>query len=243
MPVGAGPVDLAAGGGWIVAAAADGTLTRIDARGRLPVGAPVEVGGQPVAVAVSGDTAWVADAAAAPSRASTSRRAAPRRLVAVGGRPVAVAADGDDVYVLSRRDRTRSCTWTAATARCCRGARPSTSRRRWRSTRRTSGWPTAATTRCCALSAEVPACARRFLLALAMCSILGGLGGLHVAELQSDPEARPRFIPPREEARDFRLRDQDGHVTTLADARGDVVVLTLHLHDVLGPVPGAGRRR
>jgi protein SCO1 len=67
---------------------------------------------------------------------------------------------------------------------------------------------------------------RRFLLALAMCTILGALGGLTMAELRSDPEARPRFIPPREEARDFRLRDQDGRTATLADARGDVVVVT-----------------
>jgi protein SCO1 len=67
---------------------------------------------------------------------------------------------------------------------------------------------------------------RRFLLALAICAILGGLGGLTMAELQSESEARPRFIPPREEAREFRLRDQDGRVTTLADARGDVVVMT-----------------
>jgi protein SCO1/2 len=68
--------------------------------------------------------------------------------------------------------------------------------------------------------------ARRFLLALVMCLVLGGLGGLLAAELQEDPQARPRFIPPREEARDFRLRDEDGRVRTLADARGDVVVLT-----------------
>ena len=75
------------------------------------------------------------------------------------------------------------------------------------------------------MSAEVSP-RRRFLLAFAICAILGGLGGLTMAELQSDPEARPRFIPPREEARDFRLRDQDGDVTTLWDVRGDVVVMT-----------------
>jgi protein SCO1 len=68
--------------------------------------------------------------------------------------------------------------------------------------------------------------ARRFLLVFAMCLILGALGGLTMAELRSESEARPRFIPPREQARDFRLHDQDGKVTTLADARGDVVVVT-----------------
>ena len=67
---------------------------------------------------------------------------------------------------------------------------------------------------------------RRFLVAFAICAILGGLGGLTMAELQSDPEARPRFIPPREEAHDFRLHDQDGDPMTLWDVRGDVVVMT-----------------
>jgi protein SCO1/2 len=66
---------------------------------------------------------------------------------------------------------------------------------------------------------------RRFLLALAICAVLGGLGGLLLAELRSAPEARPRFLPPREVARDFRLLDQDGRATSLADARGDVVAM------------------
>jgi protein SCO1 len=77
------------------------------------------------------------------------------------------------------------------------------------------------------LSADRPALTlRKFLLALAMCLVLGGLGGLLAAELQDDPEARARFIPPREEARDFRLRDEDGKWRTLKDTRGDVVILT-----------------
>ena len=75
------------------------------------------------------------------------------------------------------------------------------------------------------MSAEVSP-RRRFLLVLAICTILGVLGGLTMAELQSESEARPRFIPPRETARDFTLHDQDGKATTLADARGDVVVMT-----------------
>jgi protein SCO1 len=77
------------------------------------------------------------------------------------------------------------------------------------------------------LSAEAPASPRRrFLLALALCAVVGGLGGLMMAELRSDPEARPRFLPPREEARDFQLRDQDGRPASLADSRGEVVVVT-----------------
>ncbi len=76
------------------------------------------------------------------------------------------------------------------------------------------------------MSAEGAKPLRRFLLVLAMCVVLGALGGLLVAELQQDPEARPRFIPPREEARDFRLRDEDGKWRTLAGERGNAVVLT-----------------
>jgi protein SCO1/2 len=67
---------------------------------------------------------------------------------------------------------------------------------------------------------------RRFVVALAICVIVGALGGLTMAELSSEPEARPRFIPPREQAYDFRLNDQDGRATSLADARGDVVAMT-----------------
>jgi protein SCO1/2 len=66
---------------------------------------------------------------------------------------------------------------------------------------------------------------RRFLLAFTICAILGGLGGLMLAEFRDAPEARPRFVPPREQAFDFRLRDQDGGWTRLADARGKAVVV------------------
>jgi hypothetical protein len=60
-------------------------------------------------------------------------------------------------------------------------------------------------TRCCALNAE----RRRYLLAFVLCAVLGVLGGLTMADLRGDdPEARPRFLPPREQARDFRLTDQ-----------------------------------
>jgi cytochrome oxidase Cu insertion factor (SCO1/SenC/PrrC family) len=44
--------------------------------------------------------------------------------------------------------------------------------------------------------------------------------------VKSPEPARARFIPPRETAFDFRLKDQDGHVTSLQQARGDVVVMT-----------------
>jgi protein SCO1 len=78
-------------------------------------------------------------------------------------------------------------------------------------------------TRFCALNAE----RRRYLLAFVLCAVLGVLGGLTMADLRGDdPEARPRFLPPREQARDFRLTDQDGKKISLADVRGDVVVLT-----------------
>jgi protein SCO1 len=65
------------------------------------------------------------------------------------------------------------------------------------------------------------------LLATAMALVLGGLGGLLAAQTRSpDGAAASRFIPPREPAFDFTLRDQDGRPTSLADARGKVVVLT-----------------
>ena len=67
---------------------------------------------------------------------------------------------------------------------------------------------------------------RRFLLAAAMALILGGLAGLLLAQARSPEPAAARFTPPREQAFDFELRDQDGRPTSLADARGKVVVLT-----------------
>jgi protein SCO1/2 len=69
----------------------------------------------------------------------------------------------------------------------------------------------------------------RFLIVAGVCLVLGGLVGLLVAGLkESDsPEPAPvRFTPPEVPARDFRLRDQNGKWTTLAAARGNVVVLT-----------------
>jgi protein SCO1 len=68
---------------------------------------------------------------------------------------------------------------------------------------------------------------RRFLIAAAMCLALGGLGALLAAETRSPTPAAPaRFTPPREAAFDFELPDQDGRPTSIADARGKVVVLT-----------------
>ncbi len=67
---------------------------------------------------------------------------------------------------------------------------------------------------------------RRLVLTVLMCLVLGALGGLLVATVAKPQPARARFEPPREPAFDFRLRDQDGRVTTLADARGKVVAMT-----------------
>jgi protein SCO1/2 len=68
---------------------------------------------------------------------------------------------------------------------------------------------------------------RRFLLAAAMCLVLGGLGALLAAETRSSAPAAPaRFTPPREQAFDFKLRDQHGRKVSLATSRGKVVVLT-----------------
>jgi protein SCO1/2 len=67
---------------------------------------------------------------------------------------------------------------------------------------------------------------RRFLLAATMALVLGGLGGLLAAQARNPSPAAARFTPPREPAYDFRLRDQNGRPTSLADARGNVVILT-----------------
>jgi len=68
---------------------------------------------------------------------------------------------------------------------------------------------------------------RRFVLAAAFCLVLGGLGGLLAAAVEPSPApARYRFVPPREAAFDFRLRDQDGRLTSIRAGRGRVVVVT-----------------
>jgi protein SCO1 len=68
----------------------------------------------------------------------------------------------------------------------------------------------------------------RFLITAAMCLVLGGLGGLLAAGINSSaPSPAPvRFVPPPGPARDFRLRDESGRIRSLADARGDVVAMT-----------------
>jgi len=68
---------------------------------------------------------------------------------------------------------------------------------------------------------------RHFLAVALLCLALGALGGLVASELRSEPApAAVRFIPPREKAFDFELRDQNDHLMSLKGARGDVVVLT-----------------
>jgi cytochrome oxidase Cu insertion factor (SCO1/SenC/PrrC family) len=67
---------------------------------------------------------------------------------------------------------------------------------------------------------------RKLVLTALMCLVLGGLGGLLVSTVQNPEPARARFVPPREAAFDFSLKDQNGRRTSLAAARGDVVVMT-----------------
>jgi cytochrome oxidase Cu insertion factor (SCO1/SenC/PrrC family) len=66
---------------------------------------------------------------------------------------------------------------------------------------------------------------RRLLLMFLMCVILGCLGGLLVATVRKPAPLRTRFTPPAERPFDFHLRDQDGRLTSLADARGKVSIL------------------
>jgi cytochrome oxidase Cu insertion factor (SCO1/SenC/PrrC family) len=58
-----------------------------------------------------------------------------------------------------------------------------------------------------------------------MCLILGGLAGLLAATITKPPPPLPRFLPARELAYDFHLRDQDGRPASIADERGKVVVM------------------
>jgi protein SCO1/2 len=67
---------------------------------------------------------------------------------------------------------------------------------------------------------------RRLVLLALMCLVLGGLGGVFAATATKPAPAATRFVPPREPAFDFALRNQDGKRTSLADARGKVVALT-----------------
>jgi protein SCO1/2 len=79
------------------------------------------------------------------------------------------------------------------------------------------------------LSAEPPQVSplRRFLLAAAMCLVIGGLGALLAAQTKPSTSTVPaRFTPPRKQAFDFKLPDQHGRTVSLATNRGKVVVLT-----------------
>ena len=68
---------------------------------------------------------------------------------------------------------------------------------------------------------------RRFLLAAALCLIIGLLGGLMMLAVgPSAAPARYRFVPPREAAFDFNLKDQDGKTQSIKAARGNVVIVT-----------------
>ena len=67
---------------------------------------------------------------------------------------------------------------------------------------------------------------RRLVLIALMCLILGALGGVLAATTTRTAPAAARFVPPREVAFDFSLRNHDGVRTSLADARGKVIALT-----------------
>jgi protein SCO1 len=67
---------------------------------------------------------------------------------------------------------------------------------------------------------------RRLVLMALMCLALGALGGVIAATSTRTEPAVARFVPPRQPAYDFSLRNQDGHRVRLADARGKVIILT-----------------
>ena len=105
LPAGARPIAMAADGRHVVVADAAGTLIRLDARSRDPVGPPVLLGGAPIDVALAGDRAWIVDAGSGTVRVVdviSGRRGRSERVCRV---PVAVAADVAALYVLCRGDR------------------------------------------------------------------------------------------------------------------------------------------
>ena len=179
----------------------------------------MRVGGALVDVALAGDTAWVADAAGGRIVAVDLARARSSDTIAVGRRPVALATAGDDVYVL-----TAGATWCAcATARSARAGRVGADAAAL-AVDAEHVWVASPELR---RSAAVRALMRRFVLAAAFCLVLGGLGGLLAAAVEPSPApARYRFVPPREPAFDFKLRDQDGTVRSIASARGKVLAVT-----------------
>jgi protein SCO1 len=66
-----------------------------------------------------------------------------------------------------------------------------------------------------------------FAIAAVVCLVLGALGGVLAAGLDSPAKPVPvRFTPPREVPADFRLRDQDGRWRSPRDAHGKVLVVT-----------------
>src|SRR4051812_24960229 len=67
---------------------------------------------------------------------------------------------------------------------------------------------------------------RRLMPAAAMGLGLGVLGGALAAQPNVLVAPRARFTLPAVPAYGFRLRDQDGHWTTLRQAHGNVLVLT-----------------
>jgi len=61
IPVGRDPREIAVGEGFVwVANAGDGTVTRIDPRGRV-AGAPIAVGEDPIGIAVGAGAVWTAN--------------------------------------------------------------------------------------------------------------------------------------------------------------------------------------
>jgi protein SCO1/2 len=66
----------------------------------------------------------------------------------------------------------------------------------------------------------------RFGIAALICLLAGGVGGLLAFGTRRHSEVPAWFTPARAQPPPFRLRDQSGRPTSLADARGEIVVLT-----------------
>ena len=75
-----------------------------------------------------------------------------------------------------------------------------------------------------------------------MCLVLGGLGGVLAATATRTEPAAARFIPPREPAYDFSLRDQNGEADQPRRRARQGDRADVHLRDLPRSLPGRGQR-
>ena len=211
IEAGEGPVALAADARRVVAVDAPaGSISIIDARTREFSGQVRSAGRRWTSRSRATRRGWPTSRARARAVDLGSLRVT--HTLAIGRRPIALASAGDDLYALRGRsvagqDHARRGAVAALAPGAADGAR---GRRSPRLGRRRP-------------AAAVRPLMRRFLLAAALCLVIGLLGGLLTLAVEpSQAPARYRFVPPREAAFDFSLKDQDGRAQSIKAAQGNV---------------------